>query len=214
MAILNYDKTQSFHKFAKHIKTMQITCFIVDDSVASRDRITSVIDAFFSDELKVVGVASAPSVALEQIHKLAPKIVFLDVEMPGMTGLELANQLQEKGFKGKIIFVTGHIQYSVKAIRANAFDYLTKPIDVDELKESIKRYKSQAKGGFNPEIIKKFELSDREMELVELLCKGLSSEEIAGKLLLSRHTIDTHRRNIHNKTGTRNVVELLNLLRY
>jgi DNA-binding CsgD family transcriptional regulator len=52
------------------------------------------------------------------------------------------------------------------------------------------------------------------MELIELLCKGLSSEEIASKLFLSRHTIDTHRRNIHNKTGTRNVVELLNLLRY
>lgn len=194
--------------------TMQITCFIVDDSLASRDRITSVIEGFFSEELKVLGVASSPSIALEQIPKLAPEIVFLDVEMPEMTGLELASQLQEKGFKGKIIFVTGHIQYSVKAIRANAFDYLVKPIDVDELKESIKRYKSQDKGGFNPEIIKKFELSDREMELVELLCKGLSSEEIAGKLLLSRHTIDTHRRNIHNKTGTRNVVELLNLLRY
>ena len=85
---------------------------------------------------------------------------------------------------------------------------------LDKLKESIKRYKSQAKGGFNPEIIKQFELSEREMELIELLCKGLSSEEIASKLFLSRHTIDTHLRNIHNKTGTRNVVELLNLLRY
>ena len=91
---------------------------------------------------------------------------------------------------------------------------MVKPIDVDELKESIKRYKSQAKGGFNPAVIKKFELSKREMELVGFLCKGLSSEEIAGKMALSKHTIDTHRRNIHNKTGTRNVVELLNLLRY
>ena len=52
------------------------------------------------------------------------------------------------------------------------------------------------------------------MEFVTQLSKGLSSEEIAKKLCLSRHTIDTHRRNIHQKTGARNVVELLNLLRY
>jgi len=124
---------------------MHITCFIVDDSLASRERITLVIDTFFSDELKVIGVAASTSVALEQIPKLSPEIVFLDIEMPGMTGLELAKQLQENGFKGKIIFVTGHIQYSVKAIKANAFDYLIKPVDVDELKESILRYKSQNK---------------------------------------------------------------------
>jgi len=52
------------------------------------------------------------------------------------------------------------------------------------------------------------------MELVTQLGKGLSSEEIANILFLSKHTIDTHRRNIYHKTGTRNVVELLNLLRY
>ncbi len=193
---------------------MQITCFLVDDSIASRDRMTMLIDTFFSEELKVLGVAASASVALEKIPKLSPEIVFLDVEMPGMTGLELAKQLQENGFKGKIIFVTGHIQYSVKAIKTNAFDYLIKPVDVDELKESILRYKSQNNGGFNPEIIKRFKLTEREMELITQLCKGLSSEEIAKKLCLSRHTIDTHRRNIHQKTGTRNVVELLNLLRY
>ena len=193
---------------------MKITCFIVDDSLASRDRMTTLIDAFFSEELKVVGVAASAVVALEQILKLNPDIAFLDVEMPVMSGFELAKQLQAKAYKGKIVFVTGHIQYSVKAIKADAFDYLIKPIDVDELKESIKRYKNQVNGGFKAEVITKFELSDREMELVAFLCKGFSSEEIACELFLSKHTIDTHRRNILNKTGTRNVVELLNLLRY
>ena len=181
--------------------------------MASRERMTMVIDAFFSEELKVLGVADSTSVALEQIPKLSPEIVFLDIEMPGMTGLELAGQLEENGFKGQIIFVTGHIQYTIKAIRAHAFDYLIKPIDVDELRESLLRYRSQNNNGFKPEIIKHFDLTDREMELVTQLGKGLSSEEIAKVLYLSRHTIDTHRRNIYHKTGTRNVVELLNLLR-
>lgn len=193
---------------------MHINCFIVDDSLAGRDRISSVIKAFFGDELKVIGEAASPSMAMEQIPSLSPDILFLDVEMPGMTGIDLAKQLQENGYKGKIIFVTGHIQYSVKALRANAFDYLIKPIDVDELGQAIERYKNQNRGGFQPEILKSFNISEREEELIEWLAKGLSSEEIAEKTQLSRHTVDTHRRNIHTKTGTRNVVELLNLLRY
>ena len=90
---------------------------------------------------------------------------------------------------------------------------MIKPIDVDELKKCLERYKNQTGGGFNPKIISEYELSEREMELIEPLSKGLSSEEAAGKMFLSRHTLDTHRRNIHTKTGTRNVVELLNLLR-
>jgi two-component system LytT family response regulator len=192
---------------------MKITCFIVDDTIAGRERITSVIDTFFSDEIKVLGTASSPSVALDQIPKINPDICFLDVEMPGMTGLKLAEKLQEKGYKGKIIFITGHIHYSVKAIRANAFDYLIKPVDVDELKQCIERYKQSDIRGFDKRIIQSFQLSEREVELIEHLSKGLSSEEAASKMILSRHTVDTHRRNIHTKTGTRNVVELLNLLR-
>lgn len=193
---------------------MKITCFIVDDSMAGRDRMSSVIEAFFIDDMKILGSAASSSVALEQIPKLSPDIIFMDVEMPGMTGIDLANQLQEKGYKGKIIFVTGHIHYSIKAMRANAFDYLIKPIDVDELSQALERYKNQNRGGLNTEILQSFNLSEREVELIELLGQGLCSEEIAEKTQLSRHTVDTHRRNIHNKTGTRNVVELLNLLRY
>ncbi|RLD58782.1 MAG: hypothetical protein DRJ05_07470 [Bacteroidetes bacterium] len=62
-------------------------------------------------------------------------------------------------------------------------------------------------------MIKNFEISEREEELIAYLSKGLSSEEVAAEMFLSRHTVDSHRRNIHAKTGTRNTVELLNLLR-
>jgi len=132
-----------------------------------------------------------------------------------MTGLELSEQLQAKGYKGKIIFVTAYGHYSIKAIRANAFDYLLKPVDVEELKKSIARFKSNNNQQFNPDVISNHELSNREMELVGFLSKGLSTEEIAAEMFLSRHTIDAHRRNIHTKTRTRtrNTVELLNLLR-
>lgn len=171
------------------------------------------IREFMKDDLEVLGDSSDPRLALEQILELSPELAFLDVEMPGMTGLELAELLSKKGYKGKIIFVTGHGHYSIKAIKSEAFDYILKPVDVDELKESIKRYKAHTSGGFNPEIVQNFDLSEREFEIIQLLSTGLSSEEIAGKMFLSRHTIDTHRRNILSKTGTRNSIELLNLLK-
>lgn len=113
----------------------------------------------------------------------------------------------------RIIFVTGHLQYSVKAIRADAFDYLVKPVDVEELSQAIERFEGLNRRSFDKGMLDNFEISDREEELIGLLGQGLSSEEIAKKTQLSRHTIDTHRRNIYHKTGTRNVVELLNLLR-
>lgn len=192
---------------------MRITCFIVDDSAAGRDRIKIVIENFFSDDLEVIGMASSPSVALVQMLSQSPDIVFLDVEMPGITGLDLAQQLKDKGYKGKIIFVTGHLQYSVKALRANAFDYLVKPVDVEELEQAIDRYKKQNRGGFNQGILQNFKISKREEELMGLMSQGLSSEEMSEKTQLSRHTIDKHRHNIYQKTGTRNVVELINLFR-
>ncbi len=59
----------------------------------------------------------------------------------------------------------------------------------------------------------RFHLSSREKEIVELLLKGFSSEEIARQLFLSKNTVNTHRRNIHEKTGAKNTVELMNLLK-
>jgi len=178
----------------------------------ARERMEYLINSFFGSELKIIGKSSLPESALEEIPKLKPDIAFLDVEMPGMTGLELAGQLKAKGFKGKVVFVTAFDHYSVKALRANAFDYLVKPVDVDELKQCLNRFNRTPEKKFDEAVIKNFDLSKREMEIISHLAKGLSSKEVAAEMFLSRHTVDTHRRNIHTKTGTRNTVELINLL--
>lgn len=192
---------------------MKITTYIVDDETPARERMEYLINTFLSDDVVIVGKSESPNVALKEIPILNPDIAFLDVEMSGTSGLELAGKLNAKGFKGKIIFVTAYGHYSIKAIRAGAFDYLLKPVDVDELKNSIERFKAKTNIQFNPDAILNFELSEREMELIGYLAKGLSSEEIAEQMFLSKHTVDTHRRNILLKTGARNTVELLNLLR-
>lgn len=192
---------------------MTISAYLVDDDTRSRERMAYIVREFFTDDLEIIGESGDPLQALEQILKLSPEIAFLDVEMPGMTGLVLADKLRKKGYKGKIVFVSAYDHYSIKAIKAEAFDYILKPVDVDELKKTILRYKSHLSGGLDPSVAKSFDLSEREQELIHYLARGLSSEEIAEKMYLSRHTIDTHRRNILTKTGSRNTIELLNLLR-
>ena len=192
---------------------MSINTYIVDDENFARERLIYLLQEFLNGELNIIGQSDKAENALNGIIQSAPDLVFLDVEMPQMSGLELAEKLQVRGFNGKIIFVTAFDHYTIKAIRANAFDYIQKPVDVDELRKAVERFKNEICCKFNTAVIKQFELSERETELIQYLDKGLSSEEIAEKMFLSKHTVDTHRRNILLKTGARNTVELLNLLK-
>ncbi len=192
---------------------MPVKVYIADDEPHARERLVMLITRFLEDEVTVVGQGGKKDSIIRDILSVKPDIAFLDIEMPDISGIDLAKLLKQNGFHGKIVFVTGFNQYAIKAIRAGAYDYLLKPVDVDEMREMIKRFQSENKGVFNPEVIKKFNLSKREVEIAELLEKGLSSEEIGEKLFLSKHTVNTHRSNILSKTGAKNTVELLNLLK-
>ncbi len=192
---------------------MPVSAYIVDDEKYANKRFVYLLENYLRNEVRVAGSTTNPAEVLKEVPKLNPDLLFLDIEMPEMSGIELAKELRQKGYFGKVIFVSGYDQYLIKVLRSNAFDYLQKPVDVDELKRAVLRYKKEMGMEFNPELIQKFNLSKREVEIISYLSRGLSSEEIGEKLFLSKHTVDTHRRNIHKKTHTRNVVALLNLLR-
>jgi two-component system LytT family response regulator len=91
----------------------------------------------FSQAISIIGIAPTGKKALHLIKKTHPNVVFLDIELPDMTGFELLSQLQEVTFK--TIFTTAHSHYAIKAFRFNALDYLIKPIKEDEIKEAVKR---------------------------------------------------------------------------
>ena len=94
-------------------------------------------------EIELQGFASHYSKAVNLITKTTPDLVFLDVEMPGKNGFELLNDVrnvQKTNFK--VIFYTAYDKYMVKALRESAFDYILKPIDPKELRNSIERFKS------------------------------------------------------------------------
>src|SRR5450432_2061860 len=87
--------------------------------------------------LEIIAACTQPSVAIEKINSLEPDIVFLDIEMPGMNGFNLLQQVSYKNFES--VFVTAYYHYAVRAIRFSALDYLVKPVDIDELKATVQR---------------------------------------------------------------------------
>ena len=191
-----------------------IKCIIIDDEIDACDRLESLIKKIPS--IEVLSKETEPGEGIGEVVKLAPELVFIDVEMPGMSGFDVVKAIRKKGVFPTFIFVTGYDQYAIKAIRNEAFDFLLKPVDIDELKETIDRYRialQEKKKIMLPEKLKKqYSLTDREIEIIELLLDGKSSQQIADKLFISRHTVDTHRRNIIEKMGIRNSAGLLSLL--
>ena len=119
--------------------TILIQCLIIDDDSFIRDLLIDKLNQYFP-EITILGTAKNGHEGLEQIERLHPDLVFLDVEMTDMTGFELLSKLEKVNFK--VIFITSYQHYAIKAIRFNALDYLLKPFDLEELKNAVKRFKT------------------------------------------------------------------------
>jgi two-component system LytT family response regulator len=115
---------------------VSVTAIVVDDEYKNRQSLIKLIDQFCYG-VKIVGDAENVSSAKELIEKLKPRIVFLDIEMPGGNGFTLLEQLEKTDFE--LIFTTAHADYAIKAIKFAALDYLLKPINVDELKNAVEK---------------------------------------------------------------------------
>lgn len=89
----------------------------------------------------IIGEANNGVTALEELERKMPDILFTDIRMPGLNGLELLEKLNEKGYELKVVFITGYadFEYAQTALRLGAFDYLVKPIDQDKLEEVLDR---------------------------------------------------------------------------
>lgn len=110
------------------------TCIIVDDERLARDLISEFLDEF--KEIEVIAQCARGKDAIEQINKLTPDLIFLDVQMPDFTGFEVLAQLDHKP---NIIFSTAYDKYAIRAFEANAVDYLLKPIDQDRFRTAVNR---------------------------------------------------------------------------
>lgn len=110
---------------------------IIDDEPACVETLRIMLEKKFSEEVRVVAATTAVEEAAVLVAAHKPDIVFLDVEMPGMNGIEWLQSLSRIDFQ--VIFTTAHEHYAIKAIKLNALDYLTKPISLEELAAAIQK---------------------------------------------------------------------------
>lgn len=114
-----------------------IRTLVVDDEPLVRERLRTLLAPH--PDVQVVGECADGPSALEAFRKAAPHVVFLDIQMPGLTGLEVAETWRSEGALPVIVFVTAYDQFAVEAFRLHALDYLTKPIDPQRFSESLDR---------------------------------------------------------------------------
>ncbi|MEA4900642.1 LytTR family DNA-binding domain-containing protein [Desulfitobacterium sp.] len=116
---------------------MKLRALLVDDESPARKELRYLLKPF--SEIQIVGEADNALEALELINNLEYSVVFLDIEMPGLQGIELAKQLQERGNSPAIIFITAHEEFAVEAFSVNALDYLLKPINSKRLEQALQK---------------------------------------------------------------------------
>src|SRR5262245_30786585 len=111
---------------------------IIDDERSARARLARMLAAHAST-VSVVGEARDGLEALEKISRLRPDLVFLDVEMPGLNGIQTLQSLPENARPPLVIFTTGYDHHALAAFKANAVAYLLKPVEAEGLAQSLER---------------------------------------------------------------------------
>jgi len=114
-----------------------LKALLIDDEERATDALRLMIEKTVP-EITQVKVCNDSRKAAEMIHEFQPGLVFLDIQMPHLNGFQLLEKMPNKNFK--LIFTTAYNEYAIQAIRFSAFDYLLKPIDVEELQGSVQRF--------------------------------------------------------------------------
>jgi two-component system response regulator LytT len=118
-----------------------IKALVVDDERYAREELTFLLEGF--SYVKVVGDMDHGEMAILETIRLQPDVVFLDVEMPKVSGIEVAKSLKELKKVPLIVFATAHPEFAAEAFRINALDYLLKPYDPEQLTQTMERIKNQ-----------------------------------------------------------------------
>jgi DNA-binding NarL/FixJ family response regulator len=206
-----------------HEVTDKVTRIIIaDDHQLFRNGLKLLLDSF--PEFRVAGEAANGNDLLDLLSETEAELILMDINMPEMDGIEATRRIMESHPSMNIIALSmyGEEEYYYNMVDAGAKGFLLKDSDINEVKEAII---TVMKGGsyFSQEllynVIQKFKtreteirqanLSKREKEILKKICEGLSNQEIADNLFISKRTVDKHRANLLSKTGSKNTASLI-----
>ncbi|OFX20970.1 MAG: DNA-binding response regulator [Bacteroidetes bacterium GWA2_31_9b] len=195
---------------------------LVDDHSLFRNGLKLLLNN--SGNAMVVAEASNGQEFLDMADKFPDAIVFMDIEMPVKDGIETTKEAILKFPDMRIIALTmfGENEYYLKMIEAGVKGFLLKNSEIDEVLNTIDAV-AEGENSFSRELLlsivknihsleKKYTetiLSERELEILHFICKGFSNQEISEKLFISKRTVDKHRSNIIDKTGSKNTASLV-----
>lgn len=202
---------------------MPIKVIVVDDHPVVRRGLVSVLNA--QPDIQVVGEAEDGAVALDQVRRLRPEVVLMDLQMPGMDGVEAIEKIRDDAPDTRIIILTTFEtdNYIFRGVEAGASGYLLKDASSEELIEAI-RAVQRGESPVEPRVASKIlerlstgsmaspeqeTLSAREFEVLQLLASGATNKEIAEKLFLTENTTKSHLRHIYDKLGVRGRTQAL-----
>ena len=192
------------------------TVFVVDDDEAVRLAIQMLLK---SVGLQAMSYASAVDF-LDAYNPSQSGCLVLDLRMPGMSGLALQETLATRRIEIPIIFVTGHgdVPTAVRAVKANAFDFVEKPFNDQYLLDRIHAAidwdaKAREKRAKTADISARIaSLTVREQEVLRLLVDAMPNKAIASELNISPKTVETHRKRIIAKMGAKSLIDLVKMV--
>ncbi|MGD9492400.1 MAG: response regulator [Bacteroidales bacterium] len=198
-----------------------IRLIIADDHEIFRKGLRIILNEL--DEVKVVAEAQNGNEVFEILKHQKADLILMDIRMPVMDGIEATRKMTEKYPEVKVIALTmfEEISYFNQMIEAGAQGFLLKKTNKDELQRAINQV-MEGENYFSEEFISNvnrtqrpasriagIELTDREQEVLELICKGMSNAEISKFLGVSARTVDGHRAHLLEKTGAKNSPHLV-----
>lgn len=200
----------------------KIRIIITDDHQLFRNGLKILLSSF--PEFEVTGEASNGAELIELLRTTKTDVILMDINMPEMDGIEATRKVSSlnPGICVIALSMYGEEEYYYKMVDAGAKGFLLKDSDISEVKEAIV---TVMKGGsfFSQELLyhviqkikhreqetKSANLSRREKEILAKICEGLSNQEIADTLFISKRTVDKHRANLLGKTNSKNTASLI-----